>query len=68
MKSLLLSLRFIQSFNRGNLRYEVIPKKGKSCTKDVIDLINSKFKRQSGIVYCLSRYAELFLAFFMNIF
>lgn len=31
------------------------PKKGKSITKEIIDLIGARFSRQSGIVYCLSR-------------
>ncbi|ELP91444.1 DNA helicase hus2, putative [Entamoeba invadens IP1] len=45
---------FTQSFNRKNLRYCVKPK-----TKNVIDdiekLIKTKYRNQSGIVYCLSR-------------
>lgn len=47
--------RFVQSFNRMNLKYAVQPKKGKSCVTEIIGLIKSKFKGQSGIVYCLSR-------------
>lgn len=47
---------FTQSFNRPNLTYEV-RKKGKA--KDTLDgmaaTINSFYKGQSGIVYCLSR-------------
>ena len=46
---------FISSFNRSNLQYEVRPKKGKSVTKEIASLINLKYKRKSGIVYCLSR-------------
>ena len=46
---------FMQSFNRPNLKYQLIPKKPKSLTTEVINLINSKFRGQSGIVYCLSR-------------
>ena len=46
---------FMQSFNRPNLKYEVRPKKPKSLTNEVIELINKKFLNQSGIVYCLSR-------------
>ncbi|XP_074650878.1 recQ-like DNA helicase BLM [Tubulanus polymorphus] len=45
---------FMQSFNRANLKYEVRPKK-KSLTQDIIALIQTQFKGQSGIVYCLSR-------------
>lgn len=46
---------FLSSFNRANLQYEVRPKKGKSATKEMIDLIRKDFPRHSGIVYCLSR-------------
>lgn len=46
---------FMQSFNRPNLKYQLIPKKPKSLTTEIINLINSKFRGQSGIVYCLSR-------------
>ena len=46
---------FISSFNRSNLQYNVWPKKGKSITKDIGNFIKNKFKRQTGIVYCLSR-------------
>nr|CAD7429313.1 unnamed protein product [Timema monikensis] len=46
---------FLSSFNRPNLKYSVLPKKGKSITKDIIELIKAKFSRSSGIVYCLSR-------------
>ena len=46
---------FISSFNRSNLQYEVRPKKGKSLSKEIASLINLSYKRQSGIVYCLSR-------------
>ncbi|KAH9283432.1 Bloom syndrome -like protein [Echinococcus granulosus] len=46
---------FIQSFNRANLKFEVRSKRLKSCSKDIIQLIETKFSRLSGIVYCLSR-------------
>ncbi|XP_069695186.1 recQ-like DNA helicase Blm isoform X2 [Periplaneta americana] len=46
---------FLSSFNRPNLKYAVLPKKGKSVMKDIIALIKAKFLRESGIVYCLSR-------------
>ena len=46
---------FMQSFNRPNLKYQLISKKPKSLTIEIINLINSKFSGQSGIVYCLSR-------------
>ena len=48
--------RFTQSFDRTNLQYSVVPKKPKKIATDVITLINSSFKGQSGIIYCLSRY------------
>ncbi|VDP91539.1 unnamed protein product [Echinostoma caproni] len=46
---------FIQSFNRSNLKFEVRPKKLKSCTKEIIEVIHTEFPKRSGIVYCLSR-------------
>jgi bloom syndrome protein len=46
---------FTQSFNRTNLNYVVVPKKPKKIAEDVISLISSSFKSQSGIIYCLSR-------------
>ena len=47
--------RFVQSFNRMNLKYSVQQKKGKSCLTEIATLIKAKFKKCSGIVYCLSR-------------
>ncbi|XP_017875037.2 Bloom syndrome protein homolog, partial [Ceratina calcarata] len=46
---------FMSSFNRPNLRYSLIAKKGKNCSDEVIALIKTKYKKESGIVYCLSR-------------
>ena len=47
---------FLSSFNRGNLQYEVLDKKGgKTVTKAIAELIQKEFRRQSGIIYCLSR-------------
>ncbi|XP_077290557.1 recQ-like DNA helicase Blm [Arctopsyche grandis] len=46
---------FLCSFNRPNLKYCVLPKKGASVGHDVEQLIKAKFSKQSGIVYCLSR-------------
>ncbi|KAH9383855.1 hypothetical protein HPB48_025625 [Haemaphysalis longicornis] len=46
---------FLQSFNRPNLCYEVLLKTGKSVVNEIVELIKSKFARQSGIVYCFSR-------------
>lgn len=48
-----------QSFNRPNLHYEILPKKGAGAAaatvESMIDLIKSKYKGQTGIVYTLSR-------------
>lgn len=46
---------FLSSFNRSNLKYEVLPKKGKKITTEVSAIIKAKYAGQSGIVYCLSR-------------
>jgi len=45
---------FSQSFNRTNLTYYVEQKK-KNCMKEIAELIRSKYRNQSGIIYCLSR-------------
>jgi len=47
--------RFMSSFNRPNLRYSIISKKGKNCSYEVVAMIMTKFKNTCGIVYCLSR-------------
>ena len=45
-----------QSFNRPNLTYEVRSKgKSKDVVEDIARTINSVYKNQSGIIYCLSR-------------
>nr|XP_003705470.1 PREDICTED: Bloom syndrome protein homolog isoform X1 [Megachile rotundata] len=46
---------FMSSFNRPNLRYSIITKKGKNCSDEVIAMIKTKYKNDCGIVYCLSR-------------
>lgn len=47
---------FTQSFNRPNLTYEVRSKgKAKDVLENMANTINSTYKGQSGIVYCLSR-------------
>ncbi|KAK4316622.1 hypothetical protein Pmani_012240 [Petrolisthes manimaculis] len=46
---------FLSSFNRVNLRYEVVPKTGKKTITEIADIIKSKYSNKSGIVYCLSR-------------
>ena len=47
---------FTQSFNRPNLQYEV---RSKGKAKDVLDslagTINTYYKKQTGIIYCLSK-------------
>lgn len=45
----------MSSFNRPNLRYSIIAKKGKNCSDEVIAMIKTKYKSECGIVYCLSR-------------
>ena len=47
--------RFLSSFNRANLHYDVVPKKGRNIAGDVAAFINKSFRGQCGIVYCLSR-------------
>ena len=45
-----------QSFNRPNLTYEVRSKgKSKDVVEDIARTINSMYRNQSGIIYCLSR-------------
>ncbi|KAL1458129.1 hypothetical protein WDU94_008300 [Cyamophila willieti] len=44
---------FISSFNRSNLKYEILPKK--QVLKEVIGLVKTKYSGQSGIIYCLTR-------------
>ncbi|XP_026809821.1 Bloom syndrome protein homolog [Rhopalosiphum maidis] len=46
---------FLSSFNRPNLLYKVVPKKGKSAMAEIANLIKEKYRNQSGIIYCLSR-------------
>ena len=46
---------FSQSFNRSNLKYEVIQKKGIDVINSIAETINKKYRNKSGIVYCLSR-------------
>ncbi|XP_063785469.1 ATP-dependent DNA helicase Q1 [Pseudophryne corroboree] len=50
-------LTFTASFNRPNLFYEVRLKSSSSSDfiEDVVKLINSRYKGQSGIVYCFSQ-------------
>ncbi|XP_041565347.1 Bloom syndrome protein homolog [Drosophila elegans] len=46
---------FLSSFNRSNLRYRVLPKKGASTLDDISAYICTKPAHSSGIIYCLSR-------------
>ena len=46
--------RFVSSFNRANLRYEV-RKKTATVTDDIANVIRTKFPAKSGIVYCFSQ-------------
>ncbi|EDW83836.2 uncharacterized protein Dwil_GK13825 [Drosophila willistoni] len=46
---------FLSSFNRSNLRYKVLPKKGASTLEDISAFIKSRPANSSGIIYCLSR-------------
>jgi len=46
---------FLSSFNRSNLRYRVLPKKGVSTLEDISGYIRTKPAHSSGIIYCLSR-------------
>lgn len=45
---------FKQSFNRTNLFYEVLPK-DRAVMENIASLINSKYKRETGIIYCHSK-------------
>ena len=47
---------FSQSFNRPNINYHVLPKgNAKNVLEAIAKRINGEYKRQSGIIYCLSR-------------
>ena len=49
-------LYFQSSFNRPNLSYEIRDKKNiKNIEKDLVAMLNTRFKGESGIIYCLSR-------------
>lgn len=45
---------FKGSFYRPNLKYEIRPTTKKDNVEDLINLINTRFSGQTGIVYCLS--------------
>ena len=47
---------FTQSFNRPNLTYEVRAKtKATEVLEGIVTTINTQYRRQSGIIYCLSK-------------
>ena len=47
---------FTQSFNRPNLTYEVRTKgKAKDVLESIVNTINTSYRDQSGIIYCLSK-------------
>ncbi|XP_034485836.1 Bloom syndrome protein homolog [Drosophila innubila] len=46
---------FLSSFNRSNLRYQVLPKKGVATVDDMRSFIQTRPSTSSGIIYCLSR-------------
>lgn len=56
--------QFISSFDRPNIRYQIVEKD--NARKQVIDFINSEHKGDAGIVYCLSRKKVDETAVFLN--
>lgn len=48
---------FRAPFNRPNLFYEICPKSSNNALllKNLVEMIKSRFDRQSGIIYCYSR-------------
>ncbi|XP_032595645.1 Bloom syndrome protein homolog [Drosophila grimshawi] len=46
---------FLSSFNRSNLRFQVLPKKGASTLDEMRSFIQTRPITASGIIYCLSR-------------
>ncbi|THV03242.1 ATP-dependent DNA helicase [Dendrothele bispora CBS 962.96] len=48
---------FSQSFNRSNLNYFILDKKGnlKGVIDDICSFISSKHRDESGVIYCLAR-------------
>ncbi|KAF9052374.1 ATP-dependent DNA helicase [Hymenopellis radicata] len=45
---------FTQSFNRTNLNYQILPKKG-SVLEDIVKYIQNTHPNKTGVIYCLSR-------------
>lgn len=54
-----------RSFDRPNLKYEVIGKT-KEPLKQLKHLLSDRFKNQSGIIYCLSRSECVEVSDFLN--
>ncbi|XP_039292591.1 Bloom syndrome protein homolog [Nilaparvata lugens] len=47
---------FISSFDRPNLKYQIMPKTGNATLmREIVEWIKAKYPRHSGIVYCFSR-------------
>ena len=46
---------FLSSFNRNNLKYQVMPKKGKASSDELAAIIQQQFRNKTGIIYCLSK-------------
>ncbi|XP_058798407.1 recQ-like DNA helicase BLM isoform X2 [Phymastichus coffea] len=46
---------FISSFNRPNLRYTVLNRKGKKFVNEIVEMIKTNYMNNCGIIYCLSR-------------
>lgn len=51
---------FISSFVRDNLVYDILPKSA-PMFKKVVDVLKSKYRDSSGIVYCLSRFVLMII-------
>ena len=51
------ALVFRAGFNRSNLKYQVLPKKGSEdeCVEEIAAIIKKRFSGETGIIYCLSR-------------
>lgn len=58
--------RFVQSFNRPNIKYQVIDKREEMPINEIIYLIKKKFFRSSGIIYCLTRKECVTLSQYLN--
>lgn len=47
-------VKLTQSFNRPNLRYEVLPKK-RNAVSEIATFVRTKHSGRTGIIYCLAR-------------